>query len=159
MIKYALQCEDGHTFESWFQSGPAFDAQASSGLIGCPVCQSSAVTKAIMAPALTRGGREMAPVVTGAPVESSVVNKGTTDVALLGPADAERRAMIVELRRRILEHSSDLGAKFAEEALKIHHGLVADRPIHGQATLEEARLLLEEGVNVMPIPNLPGELN
>lgn len=158
MIRFALRCENGHAFESWFQSGPAFDAQAAAGLIACPICPSSVVTKAIMAPAVTRNARDMAPVANPAPAEPSGAEKAT-DVALLGEADVDRRAMIVELRRRILEHSADLGGNFAEEALKIHQGLSTDRPIHGQASMEEARLLLEEGVNIMPIPNLPGELN
>lgn len=154
MIRYTLRCENGHAFESWFQSGAAFDAQAASSLIVCPVCQSSAIAKDIMAPALARGGKqarnEPAPIAPDS-------DKGQ-DLALLGDA-AGRRSMIVELRRRILERSADLGPKFAEEALKIHHGLVPDRPIHGQASAEEARMLVEEGVDIMPIPRLPGELN
>jgi hypothetical protein len=157
MIKYALHCANGHAFESWFQSGLAFDAQAASRLVGCPVCQSSDVAKAIMAPSVARSDRGAAPAVCDAPVQPDAA--GGSNVALLGPADAEKRTMIVELRRRILEHSADLGANFAEEALKIHQGLVPDRPIHGQASVEEARLLVEEGVNIMPIPRLPGEFN
>ncbi|MGO9674714.1 MAG: DUF1178 family protein [Methylocella sp.] len=157
MIKYALHCANGHAFESWFQSGPVFDAQAASGLVSCPVCQSSAVVKAIMAPAVARSDRDGAPVICDAPAPPDAT-KGQ-NVALLSAADAERRATIVELRRRILEHSVDLGAKFAEEALKIHQGIVPDRPIHGQASFEEARALIEEGVDIMPIPRLPGEFN
>jgi len=157
MIKYALHCANGHAFESWFQSGPVFDAQAASGLVSCPVCQSSAVAKAIMAPAVARGDRGAAPIIRDAPAQPDAAEG--SNLALLSAADAERRAAIVELRRRILEHSADLGAKFAEEALKIHQGLVPDRPIHGQASVEEARVLIEEGVNIMPIPRLPGEFN
>ncbi len=157
MIKYALHCANGHAFESWFQSGPIFDAQAASGLVSCPVCQSSAVAKAIMAPAVARSDRGAAPIVRDAPAQPEAAEG--SNLALLSAADAERRAAIVELRRRILEHSADLGPKFAEEALKIHQGLVPDRPIHGQATVEEARILAEEGVNIMPIPRLPGEFN
>ena len=157
MIKYALHCANGHAFESWFQSGPAFDALAASQLVGCPVCQSADVAKAIMAPAVARGERNAPPAVCEAPGPPEAASGA--NVALLGAGDAEKRAMIVELRRRILEHSVDLGANFAEEALKIHHGLVADRPIHGQASVEEARQLVEEGVNIMPIPRLPGEFN
>ena len=157
MIKYALHCANGHAFESWFQSGLAFDALAASSLVGCPVCQSSDVAKAIMAPAVARSERGDAPGLCEAPVPPDAASG--SNVALLGAADSEKRAMIVELRRRILEHSVDLGANFAEEALKIHHGLVPDRPIHGQASVEEARQLVEEGVNIMPIPRLPGEFN
>ncbi len=154
MIRYALRCANGHGFESWFQSSVAFDAQAASALILCPVCQSSDVAKAIMAPALAHGATaaiDDAPALPHAPESANV--------ALLSPADAERRTMIVELRRRILEHSADLGRNFPEEALKIHHGLVPDRPIHGEASVEDARLLIEEGVSIMPIPRLPGEFN
>lgn len=157
MIRYALQCANGHAFESWFQSGPAFDAQAAARLVSCPVCQSPDVVKSIMAPAVARSDRLAAPAVQGAPVQAEAASGA--NVALLSAADAERRAMVAELRRRILEHSTDLGSKFADEALKIHQGLVPDRPIHGQASVEEARLLVEEGVNIMPIPPLPGEFN
>lgn len=116
MIKYALHCANGHAFESWFQSGPVFDAQAASGLVSCPVCQSSAVAKAIMAPAVARSDRGAAPIVRDAPAQPEPAEG--PNLALLSAADAERRAAIVELRRRILEHSADLGPKFAEEALK-----------------------------------------
>ncbi len=155
MIKFALRCANGHDFESWFQSGAAFDAQSSSGLVACPICQTTSVAKAIMAPSLARRDRG-----AGAPVaETPAEAEPSAPVALVSAADAKTRAMIVELRKRILEQSDDLGANFAEEALKIHHGLVPDRPIHGQASAEEARTLVEEGVNIMPIPGLPGDLN
>lgn len=158
MIKFALRCAEGHQFESWFQSGPAFDTQVSSGLVSCPICQSSSVSKAIMAPSLARGDREEASVVARqAPVAPS--SEGSAPVPMFNAVDSEVRRMVVELRNRILETSDDLGAKFAEEALKIHHGLVPDRPIHGQASLEEARTLIEEGVQIMPLPRLPGDLN
>jgi hypothetical protein len=152
MIRFALACANGHGFESWFQSGAAFDSQVAAGLVACPVCGSSAVAKGIMAPALARGDRE--PRVANAPVETA-----GPSTAVLDPADARRRAMIVELRRRILEHSDDLGPQFAEEALRIHQGLAPDRAIHGEASLDDARLLMEEGVNILPIPRLPGEFN
>jgi hypothetical protein len=159
MIKFALVCANGHGFESWFQSGRAFDAQAEAGLVSCPVCQSFGVAKAIMAPALARRDRGEAPSPRDAPVEARPEPDAGSPVALLASADTERRTMIVELRRRILEHSADLGAQFAEAALKIHQGLAPDRAIHGQASPEDARLLMEEGVAIMPIPRLPGEFN
>jgi hypothetical protein len=151
MIKFALACANGHRFESWFQSGQTFDAQTAAGLVACPVCESRRVAKAIMAPALSRRDRGEAPV-TGRPDAAAAV-------ALLEPADDERRTRVAELRSRILENSADLGAGFAEEALKIHQGLAPDRAIHGRASLEDARLLMEEGVAILPIPRLPGEFN
>lgn len=158
MIRFALRCAGGHQFESWFQNGSAFDSQAAAGLVSCPVCQSSAVSKAIMAPSLARRDREeVCAVGQQAPAEASP--EASAPVPMFNAADGEVRKMVVELRKRILETSDDLGPKFAEEALKIHHGLVPDRPIHGQASFEEARTLIEEGVKIMPLPRLPGEMN
>jgi hypothetical protein len=157
MIKFSLRCSNKHDFESWFQNGAVFDAQTSSGLVLCPICQTSSVAKAIMAPAVARRGRgEPAPACEDSRSPSAV---SPAPVALLSTADDEVRALIAEIRKRILEQSDDLGANFAEEALKIHHGLLPDRPIHGQASFEEAHALIEEGVQIMPIPRAPGDLN
>lgn len=158
MIKFALRCANGHGFESWFQSGAAFEAQTAAGLVACPACQTAAVEKAIMAPALARGPT----AAPAAPPEAPAAPPGPAPagpLALLSAADGERRALIVELRRRILEQSTDLGGKFADEALKIHQGLAPDRAIHGEASFADATRLMEEGVFIMPIPRLPGELN
>ncbi len=152
MIKFALRCGNGHNFESWFQSGDIFEAQAASGLVSCPICGSVTVVKDIMAPSLARRVRSDAPRETAPP---PAPEPAVPQIC----ADAKTRAMIVELRNRILENSDDLGPDFPEEALKIHHGVAPDRPIHGQASAEEARALLEEGVKIMPIPGLPGDLN
>jgi hypothetical protein len=152
MIKFALLCASGHEFESWFQNGAAFDTQAAGGLILCPVCQTARVTKAIMAPAIASGGREK-PSPALSPAEPSA------NVALLDSSDKELRSMIEGIRKRILEQTDDVGMHFPEEARKIHHGLVPERPIHGQASFEEARALIEEGVGILPIPLLPSEQN
>jgi hypothetical protein len=157
MIKFSLRCSNKHEFESWFQNGAVFEAQTSSGLVLCPICQTSSVAKAIMAPAVARRGRGGPAPACEAPAASPA--DPPAPVALLSTADEEVRALIAELRKRILEQSDDLGANFAEEALKIHHGLVPDRLIHGQATFEEAHALVEEGVQIMPIPRAPGDLN
>ncbi len=157
MIKFSLRCSNRHEFESWFQNGAVFEAQASSGLIACPICQCAKVSKAIMAPAIARRDRdEPAPECAASPPPHP---EAAAPVALLSTADEKVRARIAELRQRILEHSDDLGADFAAEALKIHQGVVPDRPIHGRASLEEAHALIEEGVQIMPIPRAPGDLN
>lgn len=155
MIKFALACADGHEFESWFQNGAAFDEQAEAGLILCPVCQTAKVTKAIMAPAVvaTRRRADASPSQTPARADANA------NVALLDTRDKELREAIEDIRNRIFEQTDDVGQRFYDEALNIHQGLAPERAIHGLASLEEARTLIEEGVAVMPVPPLPGECN
>jgi hypothetical protein len=152
MIKFALLCVRGHEFHSWFQSSEAFDMQVQSGLVLCPLCQAAEVTKAIMAPAIaSRGEAER----TKPPAQA----QPQTKVALLNRRDLEARAMIDAFRRRIFAVADDVGLRFAEEARKIHNGLIPERPIHGQASIGEARALIEEGVPVLPVPPSPDEYN
>ena len=160
MIKFALRCGDGHEFESWFQGGAAFDAQAQAGLILCPACGSSAVSKAIMAPALARrrDADRPAPAQEASRQEASAQEASAQaappgrDGVFVAAADAPLRAIMEELRQHILENTDDLGDKFVEEAWKIHQGEAPDRAIRGQASQEDARLLLEEGVLLTPLP-------
>jgi hypothetical protein len=152
MIKFALLCARGHEFQSWFQSSEAFDMQVKSGLVLCPLCQATEVTKAIMAPAITsRGEAERA--------KRPAQARSQTKVALLDRRDLETRAMINAFRKRLFEQADDVGTGFAEEARKIHGGLIPERPIHGQASISDARALIEEGVPVLPVPPLPEEYN
>jgi hypothetical protein len=155
MIKFALACENDHRFESWFQTGAAFDLQVEAGLVTCPACGARKVTKAIMAPAIT-GRQQQEPQAAPAARHEA---EAPTKVALLDAKDRELRAMIVSLRTRILAEADDVGARFPDEARKIHDGLVPDRPIHGQASFEDARALLDEGIGILPIPVLPDEHN
>ena len=150
MIKFALLCARGHEFESWFQSGEAFDMQVKSGLVLCPHCQATEVTKAVMAPAIV-GGREAMRTKIPAQAQSQ------TKVALLDRHDLQSRAMINAFRKRLFEQADDVGTRFAEEARKIHEGLVPERAIHGQASIADARALIEEGVPVLPVPPSPEE--
>ncbi|WP_395665125.1 DUF1178 family protein [Methylocella sp.] len=163
MIKFALRCDEGHEFESWFQLGAAFDAQAQAGLIRCPACGSASVSKAIMAPALarlsaeeTRAAESQAKDSDGAAAPAPAPQGGPV---LISAADANLRAVMDELRRHILENTDDLGDKFVEEAWRIHHGEAPDRAIRGQASADEARRLLEEGVLLTPLPRGPEDLN
>lgn len=144
MIRYALACEAGHGFESWFRSSEDFEAQAARGLVGCPVCGSLTVTKQIMAPQVARTDKDEtlpAPVV------------------LVSPEEQELRRKIAELHQHLKEHSEDVGQRFAEEARKIHYGDSDARSIHGQASLDDARALVDEGVPLLPLPALPDERN
>jgi hypothetical protein len=154
MIKFALVCAGGHEFESWFQAGAAFDQQAEAGLILCPACRTTKVTKAIMAPAIASRGHD-----DPLPAKSPLPAEGTANVALLDDRDRELRAMITDIRARIFEHTDNVGARFSEEARKIHQGLAPERPIHWLASFEEAHALIEEGVGILPIPAAPGDCN
>ncbi|MGH6838053.1 MAG: DUF1178 family protein [Methylocella sp.] len=150
MIKFALLCARGHEFQSWFQSSEAFDTQVKTGLVLCPLCQATEVTKAVMAPAIAgRGDAERAKI----PVQA----QSQTKVALLDRHDLQSRAMINAFRKRLFEQADDVGTRFAEEARNIHEGLVPERAIHGQASIGDARALIEEGVAVLPVPPSPDE--
>jgi hypothetical protein len=140
MIRFALVCDNGHEFESWFASNESYDFQIESNLVSCPHCNILKVGKAVMAPAVARK--------TEAPKQN---------VALLGPGDHELRAMARDLHAKIVAATVDVGTEFPSEARKIHDGAAPERPIRGQASLEEARALLDEGVSIMPMPVVPEE--
>ena len=148
MIKYALACEKGHEFESWFPSAAAYDEQARRGLVVCPECNSNRVAKAIMAPA-----------VVGAAHANSAPAEAPAEVALLDRRQRALRDAVRALRREIETRTDDVGTKVAELALAMHAGDTPERAIRGQATGAEVEALLKEGVDVMPMPAAPDELN
>lgn len=139
MIRYALICDRGHSFEAWFGSSRAYDEQAEAHAVACPDCGSTAVSKAPMAPYVPKRRAEAAP-----------------------PKLDERRksyAMLRQLREEMTANSDYVGEKFPEEARKIHFNEAPARSIHGEATLEEAKALTEEGIPVRPLPPLPEDEN
>ncbi len=148
MIKYALACEKGHEFESWFPDAAAYDEQARRGLVACPECDSSRVAKAIMAPAVVGAARAHA-----APAEAPA------EVALLDRRQRALREAVRALRREIEANTDDVGTKFAEVARSMYAGDTPERAIRGQASGAEVEALLEEGVDVLPMPAAPDELN
>lgn len=158
MIKYALACDKGHTFESWFADSAAYDKQAKRGLVTCPVCNSAKVEKAIMAPRLvgTRK-RAKAPDVEAAPMPDKAPDK--SNVAMMSPMEMELRSKLKELREHIVKNADNVGEKFPEEARKMHYGETEHRSIYGVASLDDAKELAEEGIDVHPIPALPDERN
>jgi hypothetical protein len=156
MIKYALICDSAHEFDSWFRDSAAFDKQANRGLVTCPVCQSAGVTKAIMAP---RIGRPLLSDSASAESTAATAVAPAQQVALLDDRERMLRSTIRKLRQMIEANTDDVGSGFSEEARKMHLGEVPARSIRGQASLEEARALIEEGVEVMPLPTLPDERN
>jgi hypothetical protein len=132
MIRYALSCPEGHSFDSWFQSAAAFDGLQGAGQLTCPVCGSAKVAKSVMAPAVAPSG--------GADLSQ--------------PAN-EREAALARLRRHVEENSEYVGMEFVSEARRIHEGDAPERSIHGEARPDEARRLIEEGVPVAPLPFMP----
>ena len=161
MIRYNLRCERGHAFESWFQSSSAYESQEKRKLITCPVCGSDKVERAIMAPRIvSKKGRDKA---ASAPAKALP----STEVAAPAPAatplmmaqERELRAKLKELRDHIVKNADNVGERFPNEARKMHYGDIEHRPIYGEASPDEARSLIEEGIEVSPLPVLPDDRN
>ena len=160
MIRYSLRCERGHAFESWFQSSSAYDSQVKRKLVTCPACGSAKVEKAIMAPQIvSRKGRDSAaPAPAPAPAASTEVTApGSTP--LMMAQERELRAKLKELRDHIVKNADNVGERFPNEARKMHYGDIEHRPIYGEASPDEARSLIDEGVEVSPLPVLPDDRN
>lgn len=137
MISYSLICDQGHDFDSWFQSASAYDALEKAGHLSCAVCGSAQVRKAVMAPRVSTPAKdEAAPMALSAP-----------------GSDAEKA--LSELRRKVEENSDYVGDRFAEEARSMHLGDTPERSIYGEANLQQAKALAEDGVPVMPLPFAP----
>jgi hypothetical protein len=167
MIRYALNCDQGHVFESWFANSAAYDKQAERALVACPVCGSAKVEKAIMAPRLARadatGPRQtvLPPNPAPAPAQQTPTAPvaAKTPVAMVSDAERELRQKLKELRDHVTKNASYVGQRFPEEARKIHYGEAEHRSIYGEASPEEARELHEEGIEFHPLPVLPDDKN
>ncbi len=138
MIQYTLKCDDGHQSQSWFKSAAAYDALERAGHLSCAICGSVKVTKALMAPRVRIAGEDTAQT---APV-------------LHEPASDVEKAMI-ELRKKVEETSDYVGDSFAQEARAMHLGEKPERSIYGEARLDQAKELIEDGVPLMPLPFKP----
>jgi hypothetical protein len=141
MIRYALTCKDAHSFESWFQSASAFDSLKLSGMVSCPVCGSLEVEKAIMAPQVRPARTAAQPAAPAAP---------------LSKPQNEMERQLARLKAKIEAESEYVGLGFATEARAIHDGDAPERPIYGEARIEDARALIEDGIAVAPLPFTPG---
>ena len=150
MIRYCLACDAGHRFETWFRDSGAFEDQTRRHLVACPICQSSSVAKTIMAPAIL-SGRHAPSQATESPRSASA--------PLMDEAQVAARALVKAMRDAILSEGDDVGPKFPQEARRMHDGEIPARPIHGQASRDEAIELLEEGILILPLPALPEGLN
>jgi hypothetical protein len=145
MIRYRLSCPDRHEFDAWFRSSATFDVQAGAGQVACPECGSHAVEKAMMAPSVKTSRSEDKAVKAKRPMAS-----------LMPP---EIQAMMRKIRDHVHDNADYVGGKFAEEARKMHYEETEARGIYGEATLEEAQALHEEGIPFQPLPVLPEDQN
>lgn len=163
MIRYALACEAGHSFESWFANSAAYDKQAKRSLVTCPICGSAKVGKAVMAPNLSSaatGSEQPLPPPSTPPVPAAPrAAPGKSPVAMMSPPERELRQKLKELRDHITKNASYVGPRFPEEARKIHYGETEHRSIYGEASPEEAKELHEEGIEFHPLPVLPDDKN
>lgn len=136
MIRYALRCDKSHDFDSWFQSAGAFDALRRAGHVACPDCGSTAVEKSLMAPGVRTARQADA-------------------TASLRTTETEREKALARLRDEVEKNSEYVGLEFAAEARRMHDGDTPERAIYGEARIDEARKLLEDGVPVAPLPFTP----
>jgi hypothetical protein len=140
VITYSLACANQHKFDAWFRSAEAYDEQHAQGIVTCPVCGSLKVEKALMAPALRMTSDKIS-VSTGHPMQSEI------------------REFLRAMRKKVTSEADYVGDKFAEEARKIHFKESDPRGIYGEATRDEVAELLDEGVDFLPLPQLPEEAN
>ncbi len=129
MIRFHLKCDQNHEFESWFQSGAAFDKLVTAGMITCTTCGSTQIAKTIMAPAVSTSSQITVP--------------------------KQNEAAIAAIREQVENNSDYVGETFAKEARDMHDGVTPERAIYGQANLQEAKKLVEDGIPVIPLPFMP----
>ena len=173
MIRYSLQCERRHAFDSWFQDSASYDRQAKRGFVSCPMCNSVKVEKSIMAPQIPRKGRTAEQRAGEEKVMRTTVRRKKAAAAeaasvpatvpspepLLMAQEKELLSKLKELRDHIKANADNVGEQFPEQARKMHYGEIEHRPIYGDASPTEAKALIEEGVEVMPMPVLPEDRN
>jgi hypothetical protein len=166
MIRYALACDTGHEFESWFPGSAAYEAQLARGLVTCPFCGSPKVEKQIMAPSVARTHK---PSGMPAPVPSLPAPQPTEGLpapavqaqpmAVFSEKEREFRAMLKAFREHVTQNADYVGQGFADEARKMHYGETEHRSIYGEANPTEAKELIEEGIEVHPLPIVPDDRN
>ena len=141
MIRFSLHCDHGHEFEGWFRDNADFDRQSERKLVACPVCNSPDIQKSLMAPAVS-------------------TSRSKEQVAIaMDQAQKQVLEQMRELSRKVRENADYVGDQFAEEARKIHFGETEARGIYGEASKEDVHSLIEDGVEVMPLPVFPEDKN
>lgn len=174
MIRYRLTCKKRHEFESWFASSDAFEKLAAKKQIACPECGSKSVEKALMAPGVVKSEakspskravkaavKRAAAAATAAASPPAATPEPVPDAPSLQHVAAQKELIeaVRKLRDEVVAKAEYVGPRFSEEARKIHYDEAPARGIYGEATAEEARALIEEGVEVLPLPVLPDDKN
>ena len=146
MIRYDLICKDRHVFDGWFSSSAAYDEQRKNGSISCPICSTSEIDKQLMTHSIGRKSNR----------------KTETRNPMMAGSDPRMRKLVQKMRelKEHVENTADyVGDRFAEEARRIHYKEVKERGIYGETTAEDARALVEEGIEIHPLPLLPEDQN
>jgi hypothetical protein len=168
-----LQCSQRHSFEGWFGSEDDFQSQLARNLVQCPLCGNAEISKKLSAPRFNLG-KSVAPSAETAAIsktesktEATVASAATSTALVakpnptgqqvqrpnLSPEAAEvMQAAWLEVAKHVMANTEDVGSSFASEARKIHYGEADERAIRGQATPDQTMELLEEGIDVMPMP-------
>jgi len=141
LIQYSLHCSKGHHYDAWFKNAAAFDEQRGRGIVTCAVCGDASIEKAPMAPAVAR------------------TDSARVSLSSAHPDAAKFRELLRAYRQKVTSEADYVGDRFAEEARKIHFEEVEQRGIYGEATRDEVVALAEEGIEFMPLPDLPEEHN
>lgn len=155
MIRYSLLCEAGHGFESWFRSSDEYDKQRKRGLVTCPACGSAHVDKQIMKPSVARTDKDRSrksPPAAPAGAEPA-------SVTMMSPQEEFLRTKLKELREHVTKNADYVGEEFPELARQMHYEEVERRSIYGEAKPDEVKELIDEGVEVHPLPVMPEDRN
>ncbi|MBO6640104.1 MAG: DUF1178 family protein [Roseitalea sp.] len=145
-MKFTLHCDKGHDFEAWFRSNEDYETQVKRGFVECPSCGSIKVSKALMAPQVATGRTKDA----------------RKEAVMVAAGQAMRREMVEKMRevtRQVKAQADDVGDKFPEQARQMHYGETDAKPIYGKASLDDVESLVDEGIDIMPLPDLPEDLN
>lgn len=153
MIRYDLICDNGHEFDGWFSDSAAYDAQAKRRLVACVHCGSTKVEKQLMAPGIpVKGNRK----------QEGQAKREAAKPVLAGAFDPRQEKLVQmmrEMRKAVEENAEYVGNRFAEEARKIHYEESEKRGIYGETTAQDAKELIEEGIEIHPLPVLPEDGN
>jgi hypothetical protein len=163
MIRYRLRCKESHEFEGWFRNSADYDRQARRRLIACPECGATKVGKALMTPGIaTRRSRAPAPAAqTEAKEEPKTATTPVANPEAIKRAEVQKEllALMRHVRSEVVKNADYVGSNFASEARKIHYEEAPARGIYGEATVDEAKELRDEGIDCLPLPKLPEDHN
>ncbi|MBK1868145.1 DUF1178 family protein [Aestuariivirga sp. YIM B02566] len=157
MIRYDLICDKGHEFDGWFSDSAAYDAQAKRGLVTCVHCGSAKIEKQLMAPGIPVKGNRKKEGPTRPAASASAAQPVLASA--FDPRQEKLLQMMREMRKAVEENAEYVGNRFAEEARKIHYEESDKRGIYGETTAQDAKELIEEGIDIHPLPVLPEDGN